>query len=300
MTRARIVAIVAALALLPGCATMQDITHGKFGSGASSSATNPVRSDADRRLAAYDYGRAEAGYRSVLEKNPGDDAARLGLAESQLGLRKFNEARTTFLSLASVKGYEARAKQGIGLVELRGGNLDAAIPSLNAAANRDGTLWRTWNALGQAYDLSKNWRISADAYSHALKYAPDTTLVRNNIGVSLLAQGRYDEALKEFDAVLKSNPNLATARTNRQITLAMMQRYPDALMGMPPDEKARALNNIGYVAMLKGDYDNAEKFFNQSMQENPGNTTAQENLDLMQRLKQDNAKNPAAPPAATN
>ena len=291
------IAILAAV-LLAGCSTVQELTHGNLGA-APAATTDDTRRDADKKLAAFDYPRAEAGYRAVLAKNPTDNAARLGLAESQLGQRKLDEARATFASLSDVSSYEALAHQGIGLVEVRAGNVDAAIVALKAAVEKNDALWRAWNALGQAYDLSKNWQVSADAYAHALKNTPDTSFVHNNMGVSLLAQGRYDDALKEFDGVLKTNPMLTTARTNRQITLALMQRYPDAVAGMAPEDKARALNNIGYIAMLKGDYDSAEKYFNQAMQENPNNKTVQENIDLMQHLKAE-AESSGAPGSAKN
>ena len=290
--------VIFAALLLAGCSTVQQLTHGGLTATPAPSADD-MRRDADKKLAAFDYPGAEAGYRAVLVKNPADDAARLGMAESQLGQRKLDDARATFASLTDTPAYEALAHQGVGLVELRAGNLDAATTALKAAVDKNDALWRAWNALGQAYDLSKNWEASADAYAHALKNTPDASFVHNNIGVSLLAQGRYDDALKEFDGVLKINPKLTTARTNRQITLALMQRYPDAVAGMAPEDKARALNNIGYIAMLKGDYDSAEKYFDQAMQENPNNKTVQENIDLMQHLKAESDSS-GAPGSAKN
>lgn len=280
-------AIVLAALLMGACSTMQDMAHGKFDLGLTktTAGNDQAREDADRKFAAFDYQGAAAGYKAILDKNPDDSGARLGLAESQLGGRRLDDARANFVTLSKTAGYEARGSMGVGMVELRKGNLDPAIAWLKAAVSRDATLWRAWNALAQAQDLSKNWAASADAYAQALKYAQDPALVHNNIGVSLLAQGKYDDALKEFDIVLKAHPEMATARTNRQLTLAMMKRYPDAVAGLSSDDKARALNNVGYIAMLKGDYDNAEKFFQQAMQESPNNKLVRENLDLVQRLK---------------
>jgi Flp pilus assembly protein TadD len=283
--------------LVSGCTSVQDIMHTKLNLSPSASKSDPpmvsadaMHDDADRKLTAYKYAEAETAYQAILAKNPDDNGARLGLAESRLGTHELDSARTDFIALSGVKGYEARALQGVGLAEMRKGNVGTAITAFNNALSHDPTLWRAWNGLAQASDLSKNWQASATAYAQALKYAPDGSLVHNNMGVSLLAQARYDEALKEFEGVLKSNPNLATARTNRQIALALLQRYPDALDAVPPGDKARALNNIGYVAMLKGDYDNAEKFFSEAVQENPENKAAQENLELVHKMKENAAK----------
>src|SRR5262249_7077959 len=95
---------------------------------ASLAATPPddtTRINADHELAARDFAASERDYQALLAKNDKDYAARLGLAESQLGNRELDGARDNFMRLSTVHGYEGHALQGAGLVDLRKGNLQS-------------------------------------------------------------------------------------------------------------------------------------------------------------------------------
>jgi Tfp pilus assembly protein PilF len=195
--------------------------------------------------------------------------ARYAVAEVLLGLDQPKEALTRFEEVQSDDAFRARAWQGMGLALLAMGNTNAAVAQLKSALDTDPSLWRSWAALGRAYDKEKRWSESAAAYEKCLAVSPQPAVVANNIGMSLLLQKRYAEAAHQFEKAMAQDPALATARSNLRIALAWQGRYDEALAGLEVGGRADALNNVGYVAMLRGDYKEAQQYFSQALESSP-------------------------------
>jgi len=68
---------------------------------------------------------------------------------------------------------------------------------------------------GQISGVMGRLQDEEDAYRRALQIKPDALQVRVNLGVALRDQFKFDEALSQFNHVLKVDPNHAGARTNR-------------------------------------------------------------------------------------
>ena len=104
----------------------------------------------------------------------------------------------------------------------------------------------------------------------------------NERGVVL---ARIDEATKAFSTSLSHQPDLTVARANLRLALAAKGRYTDAIAGTARKQLPQVLNNIGYVAMVLGDFESADVFFNRAIDESPiYYDTAQENLERLQSL----------------
>jgi Flp pilus assembly protein TadD len=216
--------------------------------------------------------RFQLAYQRLGRLN-GDTAAtgraRYAVAEVLLGLDRPKEALTRFEEVQSDDAFRVRAWQGMGLALLAMGNTNAAITQLNSALETDPSLWRSWAALGRAYDKEKRWSESAAAYEKCLAVSPHPAMIANNIGMSLLLQKRYAEAAHQFERAMAQDPTLETARSNLRIALAWQGRYDEALAGLELSGRADALNNVGYVAMLRGDYKEAQQYFSQSLESSP-------------------------------
>jgi Flp pilus assembly protein TadD len=238
----------------------------------------------------YDAGKYELAaesYAGAVKADEGDDAARLGLAESYLKLGQNNKAYDTFQTLMLSKTYAPAVAQGMGLVALQEGNFDAAEKSLKQALDLDKTQWRAWNGLGQVYDFKKQWKDSDDAYHQALKYTNKPYFIYNNMGVSYMAQKDFKKAAEAFQKVLRYKPDLDIAKTNYKLALAMQNRYDEATGDDDVHEEAKALNNAGYAAMQQGDYKQAERLFVKAIEINPSfYKTAYNNLQVLNQLKE--------------
>ncbi len=74
---------------------------------------------------------------------------------------------------------------------------------------------------------------------------------------------------------------------NLRLALAWDGEYALALAGAEDGGLARALNNVGYVALLRGDQDNAESLFLRAIETDPAfNTIAARNFSYLRSLRE--------------
>ncbi len=235
----------------------------------------------------YEESRAALDHRLLLE--PADLEAHLLMGETLLSMEDPENALTHFLTARDAPGYRPQAQQGMGIALLRLGQTDDAIASLEDSVATGPASWRSYNALGVAYDQKMEWSKADTAYRKAQELAPDVGLIANNLGMSLLLQRRYDEAISEFQGALRIEPRLSAARSNLRIAYALQGRYLDAMAGVSPQNMADVLNNIGYVAMSQGDLDAAEAYLSRALEVSPAHHhTAARNLDELRRRRQIN------------
>jgi len=252
------------------------------GDGRPSMAPGPATSPADtallaeRAAAALETGRADQArdlYRNLLQRDPGDAAAAAGLAEAER-LRGENDAALRHATMAFENAdapavLRARALTTAGAVLLVRGESGAAEGRLRYAVELDPASWRAWNALGQALDQRRAWPEAATAYRKALDIAPDEPAVLNNFGVSRLGAGDHADAAELFARARRAAPDLAMVDTNLRLALALQGDYAAALAGSDIAQTAQTLNNVGYGALLRGDYPTARTLFLQAIDASP-------------------------------
>jgi Flp pilus assembly protein TadD len=229
------------------------------------------------------YGYARNWFQKVLQADPHNERAKLGLAETYLGDGVRQSALSLFDELTESSAVGAEALQGKGIVLLADGETAAARAALRAAVDRDPLLWRAWNALGLSFDGEQNWEAAAQAYAKATEAAPTSAIPYNNWGVSLMTQKRYAEAAERFARAVALAPDFEASRTNLRLALAFQGRYAEAMAGVQQEDVPVLLNNIGYVAMLRGEKDRAKAYFLRSMELSPNfNEPAARNLEVLE------------------
>jgi len=197
----------------------------------------------------------------------GAKGPRIDLLVGELSLARSNysDALASFTSIEANPAVRAEALQGEGIALSNLGRSNEARAALENAVAVDPSLWRAWNALGTEYDKQRDWARAEAAYDHALADSDSTAIALNNRGFSLLLQKRLDEASADFVAALQKKPDLASARTNLRLAIAMKGDYDHAIAGGSQDGQAALLNNAGVAAMVHGDYAQAEKLFGQAI-----------------------------------
>ncbi len=255
---------------------------------------NPVRQalansgsvvDAERAIENRDYERAYNILRQYLIANPDDEAGKLMLARTYLGRGEGRNAQTVLDTMSEEAQEAPRAHMVRGLALLLIGSRNEATEQLETALAEDPSLWQAANGLGLVHDIEARWSEAEASYKKALEIKSDSATVHNNLGYSYLLQGRIDEATEAFTASLSYNPDLAITRSNLRLALAAKGRYAAAIAGAEREDLPRVLNNIGYVAMLLGDFDSADTFFNRAIDESPVYyDAAVQNLERLQTL----------------
>lgn len=187
-------------------------------------------------------------------------AGDLSLARGQpeLALEQYRQAEKN----GATRGH---ALQGEGIVLSSTGHSEEALLVLQKAVTEDPSAWRAWNALGAEYDERHAWAQAESAYDHALSNSDSAAIVLNNRGYSRLLQNRLDDAVSDFVEALRKKPDLAAARNNIRLAMAMRGEYDRALAGGAPEDRAALLNNAGFAAILRGDYDKARDLLDQAM-----------------------------------
>ena len=59
----------------------------------------------------------------------------------------------------------------------------------------------------------------------AIKYKSDHASAYNNLGIILNEQGKYDEAIKQYQMAIKYKPDLANAYNNLGLVLKNQGKY---------------------------------------------------------------------------
>lgn len=277
-------ALLAALFAVAGCATSApQISEDALRASAQSQETLLTAAEADiaaRRfqLASQRLARLDA----AMGETP---RVQYAMAEVLLGLDRPHEALARYQAVENDPAHQSLAWQGMGLALLAIGDVPQAAAQLERAVAADPKLWRAWAGLGRVHDEQKNWTGAAAAYEGALAASPGSAVILNNMGMSLLLQHRYAEAAGAFETALAQDPAMETARSNLRIALAWQDRYDEALAGLQSAERADALNNIGYVAMLRGHYPQAQRFLTQAMEASPTyHHGAAKNLEALKLL----------------
>lgn len=239
------------------------------------------------------HGDAKLLLERVLLAEPNNLRARVAMAETQLAFGQLDAAAEAFEPLTKVPEVAARARQGRGIALLLKGQEQPALFLLEQAVEEEPDLWRAWNAIATLHDRSGSWQAASLAYDRAIEVRPDSAMLYNNRGFSHLLQRDHEAAIADFDAALQLDPKLEAARENLRLAFAWTGHYDQALVGVAQKDIGRAFNNIGFVALLRGDLPAAESYLLRSMEIDPKfNKVANKNLEYLRNLKAINAEKP--------
>jgi Flp pilus assembly protein TadD len=202
-----------------------------------------------------------------------------------LGRKRYNAALTSYRLAEAAAETRAESLRGQGVALALLGRPAEALPLLKRAVAEAPNDWRAWNALAAQHDAVGDWPAAEDAYVHAMAASGGAPQVLNNRGYSRLLQRRRDEAVADLVAALQKKPDMAEARTNLRLALAMGGDYERAISGASADDRAALLNNAGFAAGMRGDYAKAEAFLTEAQQvKNEYYARASENLKIVKAL----------------
>lgn len=212
------------------------------------------------------YDQAKAMIERAKQAQQADPRIDLALAEYWLATGRSEPAMAAFARLTTAAGVGARAWQGRGIAAFRLGRFDEADASLRAAVAADAGLHRAWTALAATADNRADWELADRAYAEALARSPEPGVVRLNRGYSLMMRRRYADAIPDLTAAVTALPGSEIAQNNLRLALALSGRYEEAFSGADKRQLYRQLNNVGYAALIRGDLQAAESYFNRAIE----------------------------------
>ncbi|CAD6897419.1 unnamed protein product [Tilletia controversa] len=118
----------------------------------------------------------------------------------------------------TLAGYEA--------IELS--QLERAVGFFRSAIRVDMRHWNAWAGLGQIFLKIQKTDWAEAHYREAIGINPHHAVLKDLLGYTFETQGRWKEALDEYDAALAMSPKLAMTRLKRAELLSHMENYEDA------------------------------------------------------------------------
>lgn len=266
--RDRIVLLCSAFALsmLTACANQQT-------SPEAEAALFSLDSVKERAQLAYQYGNeSEALFRfdEVLKVSPNDTEALLGKGEVYLSLNEPDNAMVYFKRVSELDPSNQPANEGNALALLMKGNVpDAELILKNLVVNNPG-MWRSFNALGVISDIKGEYVKSAGYYEHAIKLQPERVSIYNNLGYSYIMSHQYIDAERVLQNARLLDSTNVRVTNNLALAIAWQGKYEDAVSLLQDIMKPEySYNNVGYVAYLKGDYEEAVNLFTVAIDKSP-------------------------------
>lgn len=164
-----------------------------------------------------------------------------------------------------------------GEIARRGERREEALGWYRACLAQDPGYADAYNGLGllQAHGGIESLTL----FREAVRRAPDHPEFSQNLGVALMAAGRYEEALPMLEKSLASDPADMRAVNNLAVCLGFSGEPGTALAHLEKHQRpAEARNNMGVIYQMLGRRDLALQMFRQAVALDPNMETATFNL----------------------
>jgi tetratricopeptide (TPR) repeat protein len=132
------------------------------------------------------------------------------------------------------------------------------------------------------------WRNSETLFRHALDVTRANYLAYHNLGVALADEGRFPEAIKQYQAALQIAPNAANVQTDYGNALAKSGRIPEAIahyraaLGVLPDSPITHNDLANALTAIPGSIPEAIAEYHTALQLKPDYDEARNNLAQVQ------------------
>lgn len=222
-------------------------------------------------LAVGAYSEGHDAYLAAVRISAGDPRAVIGLPESHLALGQAEQAVQLLRPMQAKPQVvsAARLDQAKGIAALRLKKPDEARKLLERSVDADPSHWRAWIALGRVHLEAGRKSDATAAFLMAEKAAPGTASAHNDLGMAYLRLEKTDAAITHFQRALQISPGHRIAQANLRIVKAMKGDFRGAMAGVEPADSPNVFNNIGYVAILNGYHDLADKYLRRAIELSP-------------------------------
>lgn len=172
--------------------------------------------------------------------DPADVEAGVKLSTALRAIGRYDEAVAAAERLAVLRPNEPEVLLEIGRSQIARGQGFYAVAPLRTAAGLSPKDWRPWSLLGVAFDQTSRPAEAQAAWVEALKRSPENPSVLSNLGLSLAAAGRAEEALVHLHKAAARPDATTQARLNYALVLGLEGRTAEAERvlreQLPPDQ----------------------------------------------------------------
>lgn len=201
--------------------------------------------------------------------------------------KNYRLAELAYRWVLQLKPDHAGAGTGLGLVLLQERHYQAARTELEQVVKgAEPASWRAYNALGILADMDGSAGDAERYYRQALNLNPESAKILNNLGYSRYLAGDWEGAGTALQRAVRIKGDYRLAWRNLGLVYARQKKYRLALEALRrTGDEPQAYNDVGFVAMIGGDYRRALTFFDKAMNLSPSYyVTASENANNARRM----------------
>lgn len=245
---------------------------------------NDAVSSQQRRAQQYEQSgatyKALSVYQAILADYPDNVSVLTAAAELSERIGEAQVAAIFYTKLVLVEPDNVEWQERLAMIQIQQGQLTAAKKTLVSLADKAPTRWRIWSGLGLLADIDGNYQEALELHRKATQLGKDQPTAYNNLGYSLLMAQHYGEAEQALRSGLHLNPQDERLYNNLLIAMAWQGHYEDAIQeGRLIFKEWIVYNNVGYIALQRGEYQAAIKMLKSALSLSPSYyPTAAENL----------------------
>lgn len=227
----------------------------------------------DLLLTAGDPEESIVYFEAALAQEPNRADFRRGLAKSLTRAKRFPEASRVYQEMIALGQDEPSDQLDYALVAAHLRNWDE-VSSVVSSIPPGLDTPRRYMVEAMLADNQQNWAAADAAYARAEALSPNPASILNNWGVSLMSRGDLPKATSTFERALTYNSRLFSAKNNLAISRGLQGNFQLPIVPMTEREKAIILNNLGLIALRKGEKNIAKGLFAAAVEAHPQHYSA--------------------------
>ena len=222
----------------------------------------------DLLLTAGDPNESVTYFEAALAQEPERADFRRGLAKSLTRAKRFPEAGRIYEEMIALGQDKPSDKLEFAMVSAhlqKWDEVERVVSTIPSGLNTS----RRYVVEALLADHRQNWSASDAAYAQAESLTTNPASVLNNWGVSQMSRGDLSAATATFHRAVSYDSRLFSAKNNLAISRGLQGEYRLPLVPLTDEERAVLLNNLGIVAMRRGDEQIARGLFAAAVDAHP-------------------------------
>lgn len=229
---------------------------------------------------------AQLYYIKAYDLEPNNVQVLQKMADLYSELKKYDLAEVSLKLILKQQPGDLKTTEQYGLLLIKLRNYPAAEENLARVVAKQQS-WRAFNGLGILANLQGDPLKAERFFKTADSIFPNSPELLNNIGFALYSASKLNEAAPYYLKALQINPGFKKAIYNYALLQARLGNYEQAYIAFAKvSSPAEANNNTGYIAMMNGDYAEANNYLQEAIKSSPRfYQKANENMMRLEELE---------------
>jgi len=212
---------------------------------------------------------AQLYYIKAYDLGPNNVQVLQKMADLYIELKKYDLAEVSLKLILKQQPGDLKTTEQYGLLLIKLRNYPDAEEKLARVVAKQQS-WRAYNGLGIIANLQGDPLKAERFFKKADSILPNSPELLNNIGFALYSADKLDEAAPYYIKALQINPGFKKAIYNYALLQARLSNYEQAYIAFAKVSlPAEANNNTGYIAMINGDYAEANNYLQEAIKSSP-------------------------------